>query len=188
SDAGWTLKLQPSTQLYVARQGERIHYLDRATHADEDWQRMPVLGVSLEDLRAYAQWLDTTGRVPHARPCTELEWERAARGADDREFPSGDALAAADADFDETYGKQPRAFGPDEVGQHAGSRSPFGIDDMAGNAFEWAADPISADAAAIRGGTFYYGALTARSTNRNTLEPGLRSVQVGARVCASPTK
>jgi serine/threonine protein kinase/formylglycine-generating enzyme required for sulfatase activity len=187
-DERWTLTLQPTTQTYTAKQGDPIRYLDRTTRAEQDWSKLPVIGVSLEDFRAYAAWLDAKHRVPHARACTELEWERAARGADDREFPHGDTLAVGDANFDETYSKQPRAFGPDEVGSHPLARSPFGIDDMAGNAFEWTVASLSSNAAAIRGGAFYFGALTARATNRNTLEPSTRSVQLGIRVCADAPK
>ena len=51
------------------------------------------------------KWLDRTGRVPGARVCEEREWERAARGADDRMYPHGDNLEPDDANFDETYGK-----------------------------------------------------------------------------------
>src|SRR5204863_953638 len=112
------LMLQPTTTVYTAHEGEPVRYLDRVTRAEQNWAKLPVLGVSLEDLRAYTAWLATTGRVPRARPCTELEWERAARGADDREFPQGDVLTANDANIDESYGKQPRAFGPDEIGTH----------------------------------------------------------------------
>lgn len=183
-DGKWVLILQPTARQYVAREGEPVRYVDRATRSEQRWDRLPVIGVSLEDSRAFARWLDQTGRVPHARPCTEVEWERAARGADDREFPHGDVLRPDEANFDETYGKKPNAFGPDEVGSYPASRSPFAIDDMAGNAFEWVVPTLSTDQAAIRGGTFYFGALTARLTNRNTVEPTARSVQVGIRMCA----
>ena len=74
--------------------------------------------------------------MPGARLCTELEWERAARGADDRLFPHGDELDADDANFDVTYGRVDSAYGPDVVGSHPASRSPFGVDDLAGNVFE----------------------------------------------------
>ena len=38
--------------------------------------------------------------------------------------------------MDATYGRMLGAYGPDEVGRHPESRSPFGVDDMAGNAWE----------------------------------------------------
>ncbi len=186
ADGRWMLELHPTTHVYTARQGEPFRYLDRTVRAQQDWSRFPVIGVSLEDVYAYTAWLAASGRVPRARPCTEHEWERAARGADDREFPHGDVLVATDANFDETYGKQPRAFGVDEIGLYPTSRSPFGIDDLAGNVFEWTVATRSGSPPAIRGGAFYFGSLTARLTNRNTLEPTARSVQVGVRVCASP--
>ena len=74
--------------------------------------------------------------MPGARLCSELEWERAARGGDDRMFPHGDELRAEDANIDLTYGRVDSAYGPDAVGSHPASRSPFGVDDLAGNVLE----------------------------------------------------
>jgi eukaryotic-like serine/threonine-protein kinase len=147
---------------------------------------MPVSGISLDDVEAYTGWLDRTGRVKGARPCTEHEWERAARGADDREYPHGDRMTPREANFDETYGKQPRAMGPDEVGSFPASRSPFGLDDLSGNVGELTVGTISGEAASMRGGAFYWGSLTGRATNRWTVERTSRSVMVGLRVCANP--
>ena len=133
----WTLRFQPGGVPYTVRLGERLRYAKRDRRVEQDWLRFPVTGISFEDAEAYASWLDRTGRVPGARLCTELEWERAARGEDGREFPHGDSLAPDDANVDLTYGKEPGGFGPDEVGSHPASRSPFGVDDLAGNAWEW---------------------------------------------------
>ena len=91
--------------MQVLREGEKLR-LPRAERSEQDWLLLPVAGISFHDARAYAEWLSRTGRVPGARPCTEFEWERTARGDDDREFPSGDVLRPADANFDATYGKQ----------------------------------------------------------------------------------
>ena len=179
------LTLKPTTHAYVARMGEPIRYLSRDRRAEQDWLRLPVSGVSLDDARAYAAWLAASGRVPGARLCSEREWERAARGADGREFPGGDRLGRDDANIDETYGKDPLAFGPDEVGSHPASRSPFDVDDTCGNVFEWTSSSLAKGGHALRGGAYYYDRTTARSTNRQVAEPNIRDPNVGIRICAS---
>lgn len=183
--AGFELTLQPTKRAYVARVGELIRYERRARRAVQDWLLFPVSGVSLEDARAYTGWLSSSGRIPGARLCTEREWERAARGADDREFPAGYTIGPDDANIDETYGKDPLAFGPDEVGSHPASRSPFGIDDSCGNVFEWTTSSLASEEHTLRGGAYYYDRTTDRSTNRQVAEPTIRDPNVGVRVCAS---
>jgi eukaryotic-like serine/threonine-protein kinase len=183
--AAWQLTLKPTTRASTARSGERLRLTGRHERASQDWQRLPVSGVTWDDARAYAAWLDRSGRVPGARLCTELEWERAARGADGREFPHGDALEPVDANYDETYGKEPLGFGPDEVGAHPASRSPFGVDDMCGNVWEWTQSVLARGGPVARGGSYYMGTNSVRSTNRELLEPTLRDATLGIRVCAS---
>ncbi len=179
----WELVLRPASVTYTARSGEPIVYSARGRRKAVDWTALPVVGVSADDAEAYAHWLATSRQVPGARLCTEREWERAARGADDRFFPHGDTLATDDADFDETYGRAPLSMGPDEVGSHPGSRSPFGLDDMSGNAWEWTRSSLGGVHAA-RGGSFYFDVNAARVSNREAPEPSFRDVSVGFRVCA----
>jgi formylglycine-generating enzyme required for sulfatase activity len=184
---GLVLKIQPAGQAYTVRGGEPLRYPHRTRRAVQDWMRLPVSAVSLDDARAYAGWLDRTGRLPRARLCTREEWERAARGADDRTYPSGDHLAADDADFDETYGRDPLAFGPDEVGSHPASDSPFGLADMSGNVSEWTVPGSGSGSAnpAYSGGSYYDRALVAlRVDCPFGTEPGMRVALVGLRVCA----
>jgi eukaryotic-like serine/threonine-protein kinase len=184
-DQGWQLTIQPTKRAYVARTGEKIRYEGRDRRAVQDWLRFPVSGVSPEDAEAYVRWLSSEGGVPGARLCDEREWERAARGADDREFPHGDRLDPDDADIDRTYGKEPLAFGPDEVGSHPASRSPFGLDDMCGNVFECTLSSLAPGEHVLRGGGFYYDTTTARIPNRAVTEPTIHDANLGFRVCVT---
>jgi formylglycine-generating enzyme required for sulfatase activity len=183
----WQLRIEPTEKasiVYSARAGEKIRYADRDRRAAQDWLRFPVTGVRWEDAVAYASWLSSTGRVPGARLCSEHEWERAARGADSREFPHGDSLAHDDANFDATYGRKPLAFGVDEVGSHPASRSPFGLDDMSGNAWEWVSSSLVDDEVVLRSGSYYYARNTSRVVNRQIPERSFRNAGVGLRICA----
>jgi len=165
-----------------AELGQPLRYPD--PHPAQDWSRMPVTGVSFEDATAYTEWLARTGKVPRARMCTEVEWERAARAADDRLYPHGDALVSADANTDKTYGDG--AWGPDEVGRHPESRSPFGLDDMAGNVWELVVNVEAPELAAARGGSFSYAPSTARIANRERPPKTYQEIGLGLRVCETP--
>jgi formylglycine-generating enzyme required for sulfatase activity len=180
----WVLRFQPGGVAYTVRAGEKVRYAKRDRRAEQDWLRFPVTGISFEDAEAYMAWLHRTGRVPGARLCSEVEWERATRGEDGREFPHGNVLAPDDANFDLTYGKEPGGFGPDEVGSHPASRSPFGVDDLAGNAWEWTRSSVEPGKVVARGGSYYFAAASARSANRELPERTFRDINVGIRVCA----
>jgi formylglycine-generating enzyme required for sulfatase activity len=180
----WRLSLTPTTTTYTAETGHRLRYAGRSRRADQDWTKFPVSGVSYEDAVAFAGWLDRTRRIPGARLCDEYEWERAARGADARTFPSGGELGPDDANIDVTYRKDPNAFGPDEVGAHPASRSPFAVDDLVGNVFEWTTASFGPLEGVLRGGGYYHGSRTVRSTNRWSPELTVRDPTIGVRICA----
>jgi formylglycine-generating enzyme required for sulfatase activity len=111
------------------------------------WENKPVTWVSLEDARAYAQWAGK--RLPH-----EWEWQYTAQGTDGRTYPWGnqwDAAAVPLADKGRTL------RGPDDVNSHPRGASPFGVEDMTGNVWQWS-DEYSDDhtrAAILRGGSYY---------------------------------
>ncbi len=182
--APYALTLQPSTVAYHAAEGQPLIFPGRTSRREVRWERLPVSGVSFEDARAYAAWLASTGRVPRARLCTEHEWERAARGADGRSYPHGERLDVDDANIDVTYGRDPMSYGPDEVGAHPRSRSPLGVDDLTGNAWEWVRGP--GEAAMFRGGGWYHGVSSALTMNRDFADPTMRPVWAGVRICADP--
>jgi formylglycine-generating enzyme required for sulfatase activity len=185
-DNTWQLTLQPTVEAYTARAGEPFIYPSRKRRARQDWLRFPVSGISHSEARAYADWLAASGRVPGARLCSEYEWERAARGADARTLPHGDRLDPDDANYDETYDKESASMGPDEVGVHPISRSPFGVEDMAGNVFEWAQSSSDSDKVVVRGGAYFYDQTTAQTTNRFLLDSSFQDPTIGLRICAKP--
>ncbi|MBL9106711.1 MAG: SUMF1/EgtB/PvdO family nonheme iron enzyme [Myxococcales bacterium] len=180
----WQLRMAKGEQVFVARSGEPLVYPTRARRGAQDWLRMPVTGIDWEDAEAYLRWLDRTGRVPGARFCGELEWERAARGADGRPFPTGATIGPDDANFDETYGRDFAAMGPDAVGSHPASDSPFGLHDTMGNVFEWTTSAQVSGEKVARGGGFFFGALTGSLMNRALFSADFRDGSLGLRACA----
>jgi formylglycine-generating enzyme required for sulfatase activity len=188
-DGKWQLHLQPVTQTTTARSDEPLVYAARKFRIKQNWLRFPVGGMTFDEAKEYANWLSTSGRLPGARLCDEYEWERAARGADDREWPHGDQLDGGDANFDATYNKDVAAVGPDEIGSYPLSRSPFGVDDMAGNVFEWTLSRLKRGETLTRSGGYFMAEGTQRSTNRNVFDPGFRDPGIGLRICISfPSK
>jgi formylglycine-generating enzyme required for sulfatase activity/tRNA A-37 threonylcarbamoyl transferase component Bud32 len=186
----WSLALTITGFQFSATQSERVVYRTRpAEAATQDWLRMPVVGISPLDMRAYVDWLSTRRWVRGARLCSEREWERAARGADARAFPASMAtLDSRDANIDETYGRTPGSYGPDEVGRHPQGQSPFGLNDMAGNVWEAVRNEEATTPTVLRGGGYYHGSLSARATNREPAEETMKSPFLGFRVCADAPK
>ena len=85
----------------------------------------PVSGISFEEAQAYASWAGK--RLP-----TEEEWEKAARGTDERIFPWGDTPWTSGVPNQlQSVTTQPER------------RSPYGAYNMAGNVWEWTASSYS---------------------------------------------
>lgn len=96
----------------------------------------PVVLISIADIEAYMQWRGDRDQALYRLP-TALEWEKAARGSEGRYFPWGDqwvsgATNAGDSDRQHTS----------PIGSFPLSRSPAGVEDMAGNVFEYTSTQI----------------------------------------------
>jgi eukaryotic-like serine/threonine-protein kinase len=146
---------------------------------------LPVVGVSWYQVYAYAAWLG--GRLP-----TEAEWEYACRAGETTRYSSGETEADlkrvgwyegnADGKLQPVKKKDPNAWG---------------LYDMHGNVWEWAADwkgsyssdkrqdplgPTSGVLRVVRGGGYWNSAVRARSSCRDWDLPGDRWQFRGFRV------
>jgi formylglycine-generating enzyme required for sulfatase activity len=187
--AGWSFSFYLSrTVSSTAKEAEPFLYPGSTRRKPADWRRFPLSGVSARDLEDYFSWLDRTKLLPGARLCNQHEWEYAVRGADGRLFPHGNQLQPDEANIDATYNpnRQTTDFGPDMVGSYPASVSPFGLLDMAGNAYELtrAVAPES-KSVFYRGGSWHHDVFSAYSTNITVGEPGQRETTLGVRMCAS---
>lgn len=143
----------------------------------------PVVGVSWEDAQAYCVWAGK--ELP-----TEIQWEFAARGKENRKYPWGNS------EPDPTRANYADHLNmPSIVGMHEEGCTPEGIHDLAGNVFEWTQDwfrPYSITQAerdeppdpplrVVRGGSWHSPPDELRTSFRKGVFPETRDTIIGFR-------
>jgi len=131
SDTTLSLNAQPAQKVYL-----KSFFIDQSEVTFEAFRRFkpklkyetmnssePIRGVSWYEADAYC--LSQKKRLP-----TEVEWEKAARGSDERLFVWGDQFSQVNANF----GNHVRS-----IGSLPSDTSVYGVSDLNGNVSEWTA-------------------------------------------------
>jgi formylglycine-generating enzyme required for sulfatase activity len=135
----------------------------------------PVENVTWFEAEEFIKRLNQLNHVSSFRLPTEAEWEYACRAGTTTAFSFGDTLTTKQARFDAEDGPVP-------VGSFAPNA--WGVFDMHGNVWEWTSDWYDAGQTkrVIRGGSWYFGADSARCALRYTHSPNDRGFSLGFRV------
>jgi formylglycine-generating enzyme required for sulfatase activity len=148
---------------------------------------------------AFVRTLDSKSNWKGFRLPTEAEWEYACRAGSAKAFGASDVLTTDDANFDGDY---PLAGQPKGRNRRStitvGSFRPnaWGLYDMSGNVWEWTSDDYAPYPGAsapdtpafslrrkvIRGGSWLFGADSARCGLRYTHRPQDRGPSLGLRL------
>ena len=174
-------------------------------YGNPEFSNYPVIYVDWYQSKTYCEWRGA--RLP-----TEAEWEKAARGTNERYFPWGNNFQCRNGNFDDIIGLNgyvitggPNCDGYENtspVGSFENGKSPFGTYDMVGNVWEWVSDwydgnyyadslyqdpqgPSSGNGRVIRGGAWDVANIENLFTTRHIgFEPSTVGDYLGFR-CAS---
>jgi serine/threonine protein kinase/formylglycine-generating enzyme required for sulfatase activity len=160
---------------------------------------VPAVLVDWEAAVAFTRWERARTGRPWRLP-RELEWEKAARGADGRLYPWGNS-------FDPSWCAQRDVLErpmPQVVEAFPGDESPYGVRGMAGNVHEWCLDPFRRDGPrlepidaeevpgvgeehgrSLRGGSWHSAMRWARAACRAVVPAHVREAVVGFRLVRS---
>jgi len=186
SSAGWSWKGSRTEPRYWAAAQDWASEWGEAPQPFAQTDSHPVVGVSYYEAEAYCAWAG--GHLP-----TEAQWEKASRwtGSYPNVYPWGNAWDAENCnnwyDHNAAGGGYQR-YQTAPVGSYPSGASPYGLQDMAGNVWEWCRDwysssyysvspstdpqgPSSGSCRVLRGGSWNYVDLNNRCAGRDYGSP-----------------
>lgn len=171
---------------------QRVKFDGKLFSAQAGYEDHPMTMVSWFGAWGYCQYYET--RLP-----TEIEWEKAARGDDNRPFPWGDEIEHGNANYYvsgdpfenmDTFGSRTTPVGFYNGKTYGDfttidSASPYGLYDMAGNVWQWTGNVYEGmHYRFMRGGSKDTYEMDLRIWVRNNATPTYTSPGVGFR-CVS---
>jgi len=177
------------------------HDLKKPKPGESRWNQpnRPKTNIDWYEVMAFCRWLSAmldlepgTIRLPN-----EQEWEKVARGEKGLDYPWGNEYISGYANIDETENKKGSWYlqQTTAVGMYPHGESPFGVQDMCGNVWEWClnkynhpkvTDPdTSGDSRVLRGGSWINLTDYARADYRYRYDPYYRGYNRGFRVLSS---
>lgn len=188
---------------YHVETGSDDHYKKRG-YQQIGSEKLPIVGVSWDDARAYADWLNQKSGKSGWRLPTEGEWEYAAGGGMTKRKSDGSrTYTYAGSNSLDSYGWY--TSNSNGKTHPVGQKRPNGLDlyDMSGNVWEWCLDTYDSDyystcnsqgtvsnpqgpnggrRRVLRGGSWNDDASLCRVADRNRRYPDLRGSDCGFRL------
>ena len=148
-------------------------YTEKTYTEGKPCPQCPAMGITWYQAQKYCQWAGK--RLP-----TENEWEAAARGNSNFNWPWGNEHHPQHAN---TLGKEDGFLFVAPVASFPKGASPFGLMDMTGNVWEWVMGENNGLKIVKGGGWTSYGNQS-KISSRNTANPKLKNPTFGFRCAA----
>jgi formylglycine-generating enzyme required for sulfatase activity len=138
----------------------------------------PVVCVSMQDAKAYVDWISQASNQAYKLP-SEARWEYAARAGKETDYWWGEAVGSDNSNCGWS-GSQWSNVSTSPVGSF--ERNDFGLFDTVGNVWEWTTSNQAEGNSVVRGGAWNFAPRLARVSTRMELDSSFRSNYIGFRV------
>jgi len=181
----------PDGDSFLVTTGDRRLALPLTDGEGDRWDpRLPVVAIALDDVRTYLGWRSARDGRRYRLP-TELEWEKAARGADGRWYPWGDRFDPSLCNIWDSQRDRPI---PVPVDEFPTDISVYGIRGLGGNVREWTTsewlegrhESAARVTQVLRGGAWNDFSAGARAAVRHRFGPTRVGDAVGFRLVIDP--